>query len=133
MSYIYKFGKKIWNPHKFHCERLSKITRKTFLETSNEQTTKNLLHYCHKESNKKSLFERQINNFCDFQIEIVEFKITSKILDKNKNPNVVLIIEDKNIKVHKEWTPDFVLVDRVFKIMGDIMSIKNGCNIKFSK
>lgn len=133
LKYTYAFGRIIWNPHKFACERLSKITRKSFLETGNEQIKNHLLHYCKKENGKKSLFEKQINNLCDFQIEIDEFEITSKILGKNKNQNMVLIIDGENIKVHKEWTPDYVLVDKVFKIMADIFSLKMGCTVNFYK
>ena len=129
LKYTYAFGRIIWNPHKFACERLSKIRRKSFLETGNEQIKGHLLNYCKKENGKKSLFEKQINQICDYKIVIDNFEISTKT-SKSK-ANIILIINWSEIRVLKEWTPSDEQVDKAFKIMSEVLSLSTGCKVKF--
>ena len=136
-EYIYRFDKIIYNPHKFSCLRLASLQRLPYMEVSNNSVIKSLeiiTEKTKKNNRLVSTFEVLINQICDFRIEIDKFEIKLQEFSIRKYPYVVLLIPHDAIQVKKDsFYPSIEEVDRVFKIMGDILSIREGCKVKFIK
>lgn len=136
-EYIYRFDKIKYNPGKFACTRLSKIMRIPYIEASNNSIIKGLENVTEKIKRNKnliSIFEVLINQICDFKIEIDKFEIKLQEFPTRKYPYVVLLIPLNGVQIKKDgFYPSTDEIDKVFKIMGDILSIRKGCKVKFIK
>ena len=134
-EYIYRFDKIIYNPHKFSCSQLARLQRISYLEASNNNLIRSLELITQKSKRNNRListFEFLINQICDFKIEIDKFEIKLQEFPSRKYPYVILVISQNDIKINKEsFYPSPAEIDKVFKIMGDILSINKGCKVKF--
>ena len=133
-KYIYRFDKVIYNPHKFSCSQLARLQRIPYLEASNNSVFR-VLELETKKSKKNnrliSTFEVLINQICDFKIEIDKFEIKLQEFPSRKYPYVILVISHNDIKINREsFYPSSAEIDKVFKIMGDILSTRKGCKVK---
>jgi len=134
-EYIYRFDKIIHNPHKFACSQLARLQRIPYLEASNNNVIKGLELVTEKSKRNNRLFstfEVLINQICDFKIAIDKFEIKLQEFPSRKYPYVILVISQSDIKINREsFYPSSAEIDKVFKIMGDILSIRKGCKVKF--
>lgn len=136
-EYIYRFDKVIYNPDKFSCSQLARLQKIPYIEASNNRLIKGLELETkkYKKYNRLiSTFEVLINQICDFKIEIDKFEIKLQEFPSRKYPYVILVISHNDIKINKEsFYPSSAEIDKVFKIMGDILSVNNGCKVKLIK
>ena len=136
-EYIYRFDKVIYNPHKFSCSQLARLQKIPYLEASNNRLIKGLELETkkYKKYNRLiSTFEVLINQICDFKIEIDKFEIKLQEFPSRKYPYVILVISHNDIKINREaFYPSSAEIDKVFKVMGDILSISRGCKVKLIK